>query len=124
MNYSKKTNIALVGASNDPKKYGYKIFKDLLNSGHNVVGVNPKGKDILEQKIYKSLSEILTKPELVIIVVPPVVGISILKQCVKLGINNVWMQPGAESDEAIEYAKTTGLNLEVNSCFMLNQGIW
>jgi uncharacterized protein len=124
MEYSKETFIALVGASNNPEKYGYKIFKDLLAFGYDIVGVNPKGEDILDQKIYQSLSEISKKPGLVIIVVPPSVGVSILKECVELGLNNVWMQPGAESSEAIEYAATKGLNLEVNKCFMLKQGIW
>jgi len=38
----KNTSIALIGASNDPSKYGNKIFIDLTNKGFHVIPVNKK----------------------------------------------------------------------------------
>ncbi len=39
---SKDYTYALVGASNTPEKYGYKVFKDLLEKGYYIFPVNPK----------------------------------------------------------------------------------
>lgn len=38
---------AVVGASNNEEKYGYKVFKDLLDAGYKVLPINPSEKEIL-----------------------------------------------------------------------------
>jgi predicted CoA-binding protein len=38
---------AVVGTSNNKEKYGYKVFKDLLNAGYKVLPINPNEKGIL-----------------------------------------------------------------------------
>ncbi len=124
MNFTKKTKLTVVGVSENPDKYGHKIFKDLLEAGYQVTGVNPKGKDILGQKMYVSLDELPELPELLLVVVPPIVGIKVLEKAQKLNIKNVWLQPGAESDELFSFAKDTNLNLIHNACFMVEQHVW
>ena len=117
------TLIAVVGVSEDAGKYGYKIFRDLLNSGYPVKGVNPKGGFILGRNIYKSLEEIETKPDLVITVVPPDITEKVVEQCNKLGIKNLWMQPGSDSAKAVKKAKEYDINA-ITACFMVKEGIW
>lgn len=124
MNYSNKTQITLVGVSENTKKYGHKIFKDLLAANYDVVGINPKGSTILNQKIYKSLQEVNRNTQLLIMVVPPQIGINVIKEANKLGIKNVWLQPGAQSDVIIKYATTNNINLTYNKCFMVEQNLW
>lgn len=118
------SKIALVGVSESPEKYGHKIFKDLLAANYDVIGINPKAKEILDQKIYPSLRSLNFKPDLVIIVVPPSIALVILREINELKIKNVWMQPGSESDEAIKFAQEAEINLVVNSCIMVEQGLW
>ena len=124
MEYNKDTQITVVGVSADTKKYGHKIFRDLLKSEYDVVGVNPKGGTILDQEIATNLEEVPRETQLLILVVPPEVGISVVREAKDLGITNIWLQPGAESEEIVEYAKINDLNIVYDRCFMTTQGIW
>lgn len=124
MNITHSTPIAIVGVSSDVQKYGHKIFHDLFKAGYNVKGVNPKGGEVAKQKIYTSLDKVTPLPELVIFVVPPVVTLGVVKKCIVLGIKQIWMQPGSESDEAIKLAEENHLKVTSNACFMVREKIW
>ena len=43
-NKSAETRIAVVGASNNPEKYGHKIVLNLKGKGYTVLPVNPIGQ--------------------------------------------------------------------------------
>ena len=124
MNFTKQTKITVVGVSQNPQKYGHKIFTDLLQAGYQVTGVNPKGGQVLNQKMYVSLDVLPEKPELLLIVVPPTVGITVLKKARDLKIENIWLQPGAESEELLTFAQENNMNLIHNACFMVQQKVW
>lgn len=115
--------IAVVGVSGDAGKFGHKIFRDLLNAGYPVKGVNPHGGFVLGNHIYRSLEELETRPDLVITVVPPSATEAVVEECRRLGIKTVWMQPGSESEAAIEKAQAYGMNT-ISACFMVRKGIW
>ncbi|MCA9377142.1 CoA-binding protein [Candidatus Nomurabacteria bacterium] len=115
---SKKLTYAIVGASNDVSKYGYKVLKNLKDSGFHVIPVNLKEDKILDLPVSHSLSEIEPKPDVVVTVVPPTVTMDIVKQVVDLGIGSVWMQPGSESDEAIAYCEENGVSVISGACIM------
>lgn len=123
MNTKEYKLIAVVGVSDDASKYGHKIFRDLLHAGYPVKGVNPKGGFVLGQNIYKSLSELEQKPDLVITVVHPGVTEKVVEECNKLGVGHIWMQPGSESGEAAKKAKEYGIKTTL-ACFMVQKGVW
>ena len=116
--------IAVVGATEREEKFGYKIFRDLLKHGFAVRGVNPRGGIILGQKIYKELRDMDVVPDLVLTVVPAQVTEKIIEQCKSMGIREIWMQPGSESQAAIEKARKYGMTVTADSCFMVEIGIW
>lgn len=116
-------SLVVVGVSEQSSKYGHKIFVDLLKAGYTVAGVNPKGGTVAGKRLYTSLAEVTPYPEIVIIVVPPKIGIRILEECSELSITNVWMQPGSESRAAIVRAQQLGIHL-TTACFMIHEGIW
>jgi predicted CoA-binding protein len=118
--FNKQFTYALVGATIDKTKYGYIVLKNLAEAGFKVVGVNPKYKEIDNIPCYPALELISPKPEVVVFVVPPAVGLGMLDQIKQLGINKVWFQPGAESDEVREKIKNLGLSGVVDgSCIMV-----
>lgn len=123
MNPAEYGCIAVVGVSGDASKYGHKIFRDLLNSGYPVKGVNPKGGFVLGRQIYRELAEIEKRPDLVITVVPPAVTEQVVETCNKLGIKQVWMQPGSESPAAFAKAREYGIEVTA-ACFMVQKGVW
>lgn len=123
MNPAEYKLIAVVGVSDDASKYGHKIFRDLLNAGYPVKGVNPKGGFVLGNQLYKGLSDMEGLPDLVITVVHPQVTERVVEECNKLGVKTVWMQPGSESQAAVEKAGEYGIKTIV-ACFMVVKGVW
>jgi predicted CoA-binding protein len=57
------------------------------------------------------------------VITPPKVTLGIVKSCIELGIQNVWLQPGSESDEAIKIAKEHGLNIIYGGPCVLVSGL-
>jgi len=120
----KDKNIAVVGVSQREEKFGFRIFRDLLNGGFKVEAVNPRGGEVLGRKVYKSLKELEHVPDLVITVVPAQVTERIVDDCRDIGAKEIWMQPGSESDAAVAKAKSYGIAVTYNACFMLRNKVW
>ena len=114
----KKNVFAVVGASRDPKKYGHQVYKDLRSAGYRVYPVNPNTNEILGDRCYPSLKALPVKPDVVDLVVPPKVTEHVVKTCKKLGIRNVWMQPGSESETAISFCRENGMDVIHGVCVM------
>ena len=72
---------AVVGATDNPGKYGHQIFKNLKNRGYEVYPVNLKLKELEGTRCYASLADIPFKVDVVDFVVPPEVTEEILKEC-------------------------------------------
>ncbi|MCD6478237.1 MAG: CoA-binding protein [Candidatus Aenigmarchaeota archaeon] len=117
---NKKNVVAVVGASTNPKKWGYKVYRALKKNGFKVYPVNPKHDKIEDDKCYLSLESLPKKPDLVITVVPPSVTESVVRECKMLGIKMVWMQPGSESQEAIKFCQENNMRVVYNACFVMD----
>lgn len=117
-----KKNIAVVGATDRPGKYGYKVFRKLLDHGHRVFPVHPTLNVIDGIKVFKSLSEIPETVEAVEVIVNPSVTEKVVEECQRLGIRLVWMQPGAESDRAIEFCEKNGIVCIHDTCVLSYPG--
>ncbi len=115
----KKIKIALIGASNDNSKFGYKIYKDLLSKGYDVTPINPKEIIIDGVRSIKNIELMNKRPDIIDFVIPPKVTLEETKKLESSGYNNFWFQPGSESNELIDYLKTTNLNYLVNECIMV-----
>lgn len=117
----KKNVFAVVGASRNPKKYGHQVYKDLRNAGYRVYPVNPNTNEILDDKCYPSLEHLPVKPDVADLVVPPKVTEQVVKTCKRLGIKKVWMQPGSESETAINFCKENNMNVIHGVCVMIER---
>jgi uncharacterized protein len=120
----KQKEIAVIGVSEQEEKYGYKIFRDLIINGYNVKGINIHGGAILGRKMYKSLEELESLPDIIITTVKPQVTEKIVETAIQLGIKEIWMQPGSESESAVKKARDSGIKVTYNSCLMLDNKIW
>ena len=85
---------AVVGATPNEEKFGYKIWKILLDHGYETYGVNPNYDFIHDERVYPSLKEVPAKVEVVDLVVPPKVTLGVLDEAKELGIEYLWFQPG------------------------------
>ena len=117
----KKFFYAVVGASKNKEKYGYKIFKDLLESGYKVLPINPNEKKILEKEVYPSLSQVKENIDVVIFATQPKITEKILEEAKILWINNAWLQPWSESKKAILFCKENNITCTYNTCIMIQK---
>ncbi len=94
-------SFAVVGASRAPDKYGFLIYRSLKAAGKTAFAVNPRAAEVDGDPCYPSLSDLPQKPEVAVMVVPPPVTEAAVAECARLGIKQIWMQPGAESEAAV-----------------------
>lgn len=111
--------VAVVGASNNPDKYGYKIIQVLKAKGVKVFPINPKADCIQGLKPYAHLQDLPQKPDIINFVVPPEITRQVLNDVKELGYDNVWFQPGSFNEEIITLVKEWGLNYEAQACMLL-----
>ncbi len=115
-----RLHYAVVGATTDRAKYGYRVLMDLHQAGFSVVGVNPKYHEVEGITCYPTLASVPHKPDVAIVVVPPQVGLVVLDEVAALGITKAWFQPGAESEAIRTKAKSLGLTAQADgSCIMV-----
>jgi predicted CoA-binding protein len=102
---------AVVGASQDREKYGNKVLRVYKQNEIDVVPVNPTADEVEDLPAYPDLPSVPGNIDGVSIITPPRVTEQVVKQAIALGIKNIWMQPGAESEAAIDLAKHAGANV-------------
>lgn len=121
MQISKKTKIAIIGASNNPEKYGYKVYKDLKENGFNVIPINIHEQEIQGDKAYNYLKDYPEEIDVIVLVIPPEQGLIVLSQALAMQIKKVWFQPGSESEDLINFAKEHGFEYVANACIMVER---
>ena len=102
---------AVVGASTDRNKYGNKVLRCYQQNQLSVIPVNPKGGLIEGMEAYIDLQSVNQSIHGISIITPPAITESVVEDAAKLGINNIWIQPGAESEIAVRNATGRGANL-------------
>ena len=102
---------AVVGASSDRDKYGNKVLRAYQQHGQEVYPINPRADEIEGLKAYPDLASLPVKVRGVSIITPPKITEQVVKDAAAAGARFVWMQPGAESDEAIRLAEALGLEV-------------
>ncbi len=120
----KLKKLCVVGVSPKPDKFGNKIFKSLVEAGFTVYGVHPRTEEVAGRRIFRSLRDLPVVPDQVITVVPPEVTERIVEEAYSLGVSEIWMQPGSESETAIGKARGYGMTVIAHACFMVKHGIW
>ncbi|KAK1232344.1 hypothetical protein PQX77_004507 [Marasmius sp. AFHP31] len=101
---------AVAGASKVQSKFGTKVLKWYLNRELTVQPVHPKEPQLEGIKTIRSV-ETLPSPTgtSLSIITPPSVTLGILKQVKQLSIPYVWLQPGAEDAEVVQFIKENGM---------------
>ena len=112
-------NLAIVGVSRNPKKFGNYIYRELKGKGYNVFPVNSGAEVIEGDSCYPNVKGLSGKVEGVIINVPPEETEKVLRDVNLAGIKKVWMQQGSQSKEAEKYCEENGIDFVSNECIIM-----
>jgi predicted CoA-binding protein len=102
---------AVVGASTDREKYGNKVLRCYLQNDLVAWPVNPRAEEVEGVPCYPDLASLPESVHGVSVITPPAVTVSVVEQAAEAGIKRIWMQPGAESPEAVARAEELGLTV-------------
>lgn len=100
---------AVAGASRVRAKYGNKVLRCYQQNGRRVFAINRHGEEVEGASGFTRLVDVPEPIHGLSIVTPPAITEQIVEDAAALGIRHLWMQPGAESEEAIERAQELGL---------------
>jgi predicted CoA-binding protein len=115
-------SVAIIGASNDRSKYGNKAVRAFRQQGYEVYPVNPKETAIEGLPAFKSIRDLPVRPDMISIYLPPAVLLKVLPDIAVKGCDELWLNPGTESDEVLAEAERLGLRA-IQACSIVGVGV-
>ncbi len=113
--------IAMVGASSNPERPSHGVMHALQQAGYKVIPVNPNEKEILGEKVYASLSDILQKIDIVDVFRRPEHTPEIAAEAIKIGAKVLWLQLGVINEDAASKAKAGGVVVVMDLCIAVTR---
>ncbi|MEN9734646.1 MAG: hypothetical protein RLZ45_2641 [Verrucomicrobiota bacterium] len=114
--------VAILGASTDRNKFGNKAVRAYAQSGYRVFPINPRETSVEGLPAYPSLTEVPERPNVVSVYLPPPVTLKLLPEIAQRGCDELWLNPGAESEEILAAAESLGLKV-VHACSIVSLGL-
>jgi predicted CoA-binding protein len=111
--------LAVLGVSRDPTKFGYKAWRDLRDKGFRAYAVNPNAAEIDGERCYPDLASLPPGVEGLVAVIPPDQTERAVREALAAGIRRIWMQPGAESDDAVRFCEENGIAAIYGLCIIM-----
>ena len=122
MENDNQKSVAVIGASNDRSKYGNKAVRGYLGNGFKVYPVNPKEEVVEGLRAFNSILDIPEKIDRATLYVPPTAGLKVIEEIAKKGVKELYINPGAESDELVDRARQLGLE-PILACSIMAIGL-
>jgi predicted CoA-binding protein len=113
--------IAVTGVSREAGGHGGNIvYQRLRERGYDVFAVNPNAEEVEGDRAYPNLGSIPDGVGAVVIATRPDAAEDTMRECVELGISQVWMHkgpgPGSVCDEATVYGRENGITVIDGGC--------
>jgi len=115
-------SVVILGASTDRAKFGNKAVRAFHQQGWTVYPVNPKESVIEGLPCFRSLAEVPVRPQRVSVYLPPPVLLKVLSDIAAKGCDELWLNPGTESDAVLAEAERLRLNV-VQACSIVGIGV-
>ncbi|MBI2353783.1 MAG: CoA-binding protein [Deltaproteobacteria bacterium] len=113
----------VVGASTNRHKFGNKVLRCYAQNGRRVVPVNPNESEIEQIPCVAGISDLPPEVKSISMITPPAVTEQLVPLAIEKGIENIWMQPGAESPGAVALCLQHNVNVIADgSCILVVLG--
>jgi predicted CoA-binding protein len=113
----------VVGASANRHKFGNKVLRCYIQHGHTAIPVNPAGNEIEGIACAADIAALPPEVKSISMITPPAVTEQLVPLAIAKGIENIWMQPGAENPVAVELCRQNNINVIADgSCILVVLG--
>jgi uncharacterized protein len=113
--------VAVIGASTNRRKFGNRAVRAYRDQGYTVIPINPHEAEVEGLKAYASVLDVPGPIDMASIYLQPSIGEQVIAEIARKGIPEVWINPGAESDELIARARALGIQ-PVVACSIVSIG--
>ena len=113
--------VAIVGASNNRAKFGNKAVRAFLRQGYTVFPVNPNETEVEGLRSFRNVREVPVRPEKISVYLPPHIVCEVLPDIAARGCDELWLNPGTESEEVLAQAKKLDLDV-IQACSIVGIG--
>jgi predicted CoA-binding protein len=113
--------VAVVGASNNRSKFGNKALRAFQAEGYTVIPINTHEREVEGLRSYASVLDVPGAIDMATVYVQPDVAYRLLDEFERKQIAEIWINPGAESDELLREARRRKLNV-IAACSIIGIG--
>ncbi|MGI5817564.1 MAG: CoA-binding protein [Armatimonadota bacterium] len=110
--------IAVIGASNDPEKYGNRALHAWLGTSMTVYPVNPREAEVEGMAAYASVLDIPGEVHTATLYVPPGIGLSVADELIEKAVRAVYLNPGSGSPELRQKLEAAGIEV-IEACSII-----
>jgi predicted CoA-binding protein len=119
--------IVMVGATDDPKKFGSSIVRALVEHGIEVVPVNPRRESVAGVPCVPDLRSVPGEVDAVLVMLSGPAAGAAVHECVLRAVPMVWLfrgagAPGALSPAAVESCRANGIEVIAGACPLMFLG--
>ena len=101
--------VAVIGASSNRQKFGNRAVRAFTRQGYTVVPIHPHQREVEGLKAYGSVLDVPGPIDMASFYVPPAIGEQVIEEVARKGIQEVWLNPGAESDALVARARALSI---------------
>ncbi len=116
-----KKTVAVIGASNDRRKFGNRAVRAYRAEGWDVYPINPHAAEIEGLRAYPSILDVPVAVDRATVYLQPEVTLSVLDEVARKGVRELFLNPGSESSEVVRRAEELGL-LPILACSIVDIG--
>ena len=108
--------VAVLGLSPNPARPSFRVARGLQSRGYQIVPVRPLVAEVLGERAYPDLESLPELPDIVDVFRAPEHVPAIVESCIKLGIQNLWLQEGVVHEAAALRARQAGMTVVMDRC--------
>jgi len=115
--------LAMAGVSRSRADFSRMLLREFLKRGYDMVPVNPQATEIEGLRCFARVPEIDPPVDGVLLMTPPGVIESVVRDCAEASVTRVWMHravgPGAMSQNAVDLCAQRGIRVVAGYCPMM-----
>jgi uncharacterized protein len=114
--------VAVIGASSRRDKWGNKAVRAFAQQGYTVYPVNPNEPEVEGLKTYPGIKDVPVRPHTITVYIPPQRLVKILPDIAARGCDELFLNPGTESEEVLAECERLGLD-PIQACSIIAVGV-